>query len=126
MARDVCFYRRHYLKPVIIRALVILICTDRCLLLEDLKAIKATKAVEERNLPEEPEDAEILEVQEIDGLISDHEESNNEDDNHEYSREYIPARGYSNDYDEFSLRQVGGRDDCLPDLGSIGLDHTRL
>jgi hypothetical protein len=62
MARDICFYRRYHLKLIIIRALVILIYIDRCLLLEDLKAIKATKAVEERNLPEEPEDAKILKI----------------------------------------------------------------
>ena len=62
MARDICSYRRYHLKPVIIRALIILICTDRYLLLEDLKAIKATKAVEERNLPKELKNAEILKV----------------------------------------------------------------
>jgi hypothetical protein len=62
MARDVYSYRRHYLKLTTIRVLIILIYTDRCLLLEDLEAIKAIKAAEERNLPEEPEDAEILKV----------------------------------------------------------------
>ena len=62
MARDIYFYRRYYLKLIIIRALVILIYIDRYLLLEDLKAIKTTKTAEKRNLFEESENAEILKV----------------------------------------------------------------
>jgi hypothetical protein len=56
MARDIYFYRRHYLKPAIIRALVITMCTDRFLLLKELDNIKVTEETEEIRLLKKLED----------------------------------------------------------------------
>jgi len=73
MARDICSYRRHNLKPDTIRALVISMCTDHYLLCENLQIIKASNDAEEEALPEEIDDDELREI-EIHGLISDDEE----------------------------------------------------
>lgn len=131
MARDICSYRRHHLKPATIRALIILMCTDRFLLLENLEAVEATEAAEEKNLPEEPEDVEILEIQEIHGLISDSEESDDEDSDHGYSGERTPACGHddrekgpTNDHG-FGVRRMVSKDGCLPKADSTGLGHKR-
>jgi hypothetical protein len=75
MARDIYFYRRHYLKPAIIRALVITMCTDRFLLLEELDNIKVIKEAEEVRLPEELEDQKIFKIKDLKSLISDKEDN---------------------------------------------------
>jgi hypothetical protein len=56
MTRDIYFYRRHYFKPAIIRALVITMCIDRFLLLKELDNIKAIKEVKEVRLSKELKD----------------------------------------------------------------------
>ena len=50
MARDIYFYRRHYLKPDTIRVLIIIIYTDQYLLRKELRIIKAFNSVEEETL----------------------------------------------------------------------------
>jgi hypothetical protein len=81
MARDICSYRRHNLKPDTIRALVISMCTDHYLLCENLQIIKASNGAEEEALPEEIDDGELKEI-EIHELISDDEEDTDfEEDN---------------------------------------------
>jgi hypothetical protein len=79
MARDICSYRRHNLKPDTIRALVISMCTDHYLLSENLQIIKASNSAEEEALPEEIDDDELREI-EIHGLISDDEEDTDLDE----------------------------------------------
>ena len=76
MARDICSYRRYHLKLMTLRVLVILLYTDRFLLLEDLQEIKAAENIEEELFPEEPEDDEILKIYKLEGLISDNKDSN--------------------------------------------------
>ena len=97
MARDICSYRRHNLKPDTIRALVISMCTDHYLLCENLQIIKASNDAEEEALPEEIDDDELREI-EIHGLISDDEEDidfEEEDDDSTPSAELplLPQRG---------------------------------
>jgi hypothetical protein len=80
MARDIYFYRRHYLKLKIIRALVITMCTDRFLLLKDLDNIKVIKEVKEVRLSKELKDQEIFKIKDLKGLISDKEDNNEDKD----------------------------------------------
>jgi hypothetical protein len=75
MARDIYFYRRYYLKLTIIRALVITMCTDRFLLLEELNNIKAIKETEEVRLSKKLKDQEIFKIKDLKSLISDKEDS---------------------------------------------------
>jgi hypothetical protein len=56
ITKDICFYRRHHLKPAIIRDLVITICTDRFLLLEELDNIKVIKKIKKVRLSKELKD----------------------------------------------------------------------
>jgi hypothetical protein len=56
MAKDIYFYRRYYLKSATIRDLVITMCINRFLLLEELNNIKATKETKEVTLLKESED----------------------------------------------------------------------
>jgi hypothetical protein len=56
ITRDIYFYYRYHLKPVIIRTLVIIICINRFLLLEELDNIKAIKEVKEVRLFKELKD----------------------------------------------------------------------
>lgn len=79
MARDICSYRRHHLKPDTIRALVISMCTDHYLLRENLQIIKASNSAEEEASSEEIDDDELQEI-EIQGLISDDEEDTDFDE----------------------------------------------
>jgi hypothetical protein len=75
ITRDIYFYRRHYLKPAIIRDLVITMCINRFLLLEELDNIKVIKEVKEIRLSEESEDQKIFKIKDLEGLISDKEDS---------------------------------------------------
>ena len=79
MARDICSYRRHHLKPDTIRALVITMCTDQYLLREELRIIEASNSAEEETLPENINDDELRDL-EIEGLISDNEEDSDLDE----------------------------------------------
>jgi hypothetical protein len=76
ITKDIYFYRRHHLKPAIIRALVITMCINRFLLLKELDDIKATKEAEEVRLFKEPEDQKIFEIKDLKSLINDKENSN--------------------------------------------------
>jgi hypothetical protein len=62
IARDIYFYRRHYLKPAIIRALIITICINRFLLLKELDNIKVTKEIKEIRLLKELKDQKIFKI----------------------------------------------------------------
>jgi hypothetical protein len=56
IAKDIYFYRRYYLKLTIIRVLVITMCINRFLLLEELDNIKVIKEIKKVKLPKEAED----------------------------------------------------------------------
>jgi hypothetical protein len=121
MARDICSYRRHHLKPATIRDLVITMCTDRFLLLEELDNIEATEEAEEARLPEEPEDQEIFEIEDLEGLISDEEDSI-EDldlDNDRMAHRAVDEDGEEDNEDEEP------EDFALPALRRAGLSQTR-
>jgi hypothetical protein len=75
IVRDICFYRRHYLKSAIIRDLIITICTDRFLLLEELDNIKVIKEAEEVRLPKELKDQKIFEIKDLKSLINNKEDN---------------------------------------------------
>jgi hypothetical protein len=113
MARDICFYRRHHLKSATIRALVILMCTDRFMLLKDLQIIEATEEAEETGLPKEPEDEKILEIREIEGLISDNEDSDDDDSSKQDGREAGPLTGYDINSGTMATRLQLNEDDKL-------------
>jgi hypothetical protein len=73
--RDICSYRRHYLKSAIIRDLVITMCTDRFLLLKELDNIKATEETKEVKLSEESKDQKIFKIKDLENLINNKEDS---------------------------------------------------
>jgi hypothetical protein len=75
ITRDIYFYRRHYLKLAIIRDLVITMCINRFLLLEELDNIKAIKETEEARLPKKLKDQKIFKIKDLKGLINDKEDS---------------------------------------------------
>jgi hypothetical protein len=75
IAKDIYFYRRHHLKLTIIRDLIITMCIDRFLLLEELNNIKAIKEVKETKLPKKLKDQKIFKIKDLKGLISDKEDS---------------------------------------------------
>ena len=72
-ARDICSYRRHNLKPDTIRALMMLMCSDRFHLRQEFEAVAAAENVEEVN-----DDGEDRIDDELIGFISDDDESCNE------------------------------------------------
>jgi hypothetical protein len=75
ITRNIYFYRRHYLKPAIIRDLIIMICIDRFLLLKELDNIKVIKEVKEVRLLKELEDQKIFKIKDLKGLINNKEDS---------------------------------------------------
>jgi hypothetical protein len=75
IVRDIYFYRRHYLKLAIIRDLIITICTDRFLLLEELDNIKAIKEAEEVRLFKELKNQKIFKIKDLKSLINNKEDS---------------------------------------------------
>jgi hypothetical protein len=123
MARDIYFYRRHYLKPATIRALIILIYIDRFILLEDLQIIKATEEAEETGLSKESENEEILEIREIEGLISDNEDSDDDDGSKQDNREARPLTGYDINSDTIATRLQLNEDD---ELNKNNLEFTEV
>jgi hypothetical protein len=70
IARDIYFYRRHYLKSAIIRDLIITMCINRFLLLKELDNIKVTEEAEEVRLSKELKDQKIFEIKDLKSLIN--------------------------------------------------------
>jgi hypothetical protein len=116
ITRDICSYYRYYLKPATIRALVIIIYINRFLLLEELDNIKVTKEIEEVRLPKEPEDQEIFEIKDLEGLISDKEDSN-EDFN--FNSDRMAHRAINKDGEE-NNKDKKPKDFTLPVLRYAG------
>ena len=73
IARDIYSYRRHNLKPDIIRALIISIYIDYYLLYENLQIIKTSNNIEEEALPEKINNNKLREIK-IYKLINNNEE----------------------------------------------------
>jgi hypothetical protein len=71
IARDIYFYYRHYLKPAIIRALVIIIYINCFLLQEKLNNIKVIKKAKEVKLSKESKNQKIFEIKNLKNLIKD-------------------------------------------------------
>jgi hypothetical protein len=122
IARNIYFYRRHHLKPAIIRDLVITMCTDRFLLLKELDNIKVIKEAEEVRLPKESEDQKIFEIKDLKGLISD-KKDNIEDFN--LNNDKMAHRAVNED-DKENNEDKEPKDFTFPALRRAGLSQTRF
>jgi hypothetical protein len=65
ITRDIYFYYRYYLKPAIIRVLIIIIYINCFLLLEELDNIKVIKEIKEVKLLKKLEDQEIFKIEDL-------------------------------------------------------------
>jgi hypothetical protein len=127
MARDIYSYRRYYLKLMTLRALVILLYTDRFLLLEDLQKIKAAENIEEELFPKELEDNKILKIYEFKGLISDNKNnnSNNSEDNND-NEDNDNSKNNDNSENNDDSEDNNGGDDINDIISKVRVKSSRF
>jgi predicted membrane protein len=122
ITKDICFYRRHYLKPATIRDLVITICINRFLLLKKLDNIKATKETEKIRLFKELKDQKIFKIKNLKSLINN-KKNNIEDLN--LNNDKITHRAV-NENNKKNNKDKELKDFVFPALRRAELSQTRF
>ncbi len=91
IARDICLYRRHNLKPNTIKTLIIFIYINHYILCENLQIIKTSNNIEEV-LPEEINNNKLREIK-IHRLINDNKKGPGMDFKEENDLPLLPRQG---------------------------------